>query len=284
MILCADDFGISPGVSEGILELVQDKKLTAVSCMMTEPDAERTLPSLRPFANQVDIGLHLVLTDTAPLHAIGTASNLVGSTGKFLSFSELTRRAYSGRLQRSVIFEEIKRQILKFMEIFGQFPDFIDGHQHVQQLPIIRDELINAIKSLKPAKKFYLRQASLPLKWIADLATNLNLKTAVDNYFIRWPATFWRKRIEEFGFSQNRFLLGYFTPSTGVSFDTVFNFYASKALDSRDIFFCHPGYVDPYLTQRDSLLQPREVMLRFLKSNDVSDMLRSGKLKLNRYF
>ena len=34
MIICADDFGISEAVSEGILELLSQKRLTAVSCML----------------------------------------------------------------------------------------------------------------------------------------------------------------------------------------------------------------------------------------------------------
>ena len=34
MIICADDFGISNGVSEGIIELVFMDRVSAVSCMI----------------------------------------------------------------------------------------------------------------------------------------------------------------------------------------------------------------------------------------------------------
>lgn len=37
IVLCADDFGLDPGVSEGILKLAHMGRLSAVSCMVNMP-------------------------------------------------------------------------------------------------------------------------------------------------------------------------------------------------------------------------------------------------------
>jgi chitin disaccharide deacetylase len=34
--LCADDYGLSPGVDEGILALAMEKRITTLSCMTTQ--------------------------------------------------------------------------------------------------------------------------------------------------------------------------------------------------------------------------------------------------------
>jgi predicted glycoside hydrolase/deacetylase ChbG (UPF0249 family) len=42
IVLCADDFGQSAAISQGILQLVQAGRLSAVSCM-TEADSWRSI-------------------------------------------------------------------------------------------------------------------------------------------------------------------------------------------------------------------------------------------------
>ncbi|WP_240489526.1 ChbG/HpnK family deacetylase [Legionella parisiensis] len=46
IILCADDFGLDPGVSAGILKLVRMGRLSAVSCMVN-------MPSFIPYAKEL---------------------------------------------------------------------------------------------------------------------------------------------------------------------------------------------------------------------------------------
>ena len=60
--LCADDFGLSPGVNRGVLEALAAGRLSAVSVMTTRPSWRKGASALRHFAARADIGL----TSTSP--------------------------------------------------------------------------------------------------------------------------------------------------------------------------------------------------------------------------
>lgn len=57
IILCADDFGLNSGISQGILKLARGNRISAVSCMVNAPDFHihgQELLSL----NKIQPGLH----------------------------------------------------------------------------------------------------------------------------------------------------------------------------------------------------------------------------------
>jgi predicted glycoside hydrolase/deacetylase ChbG (UPF0249 family) len=64
--LCADDYGISPGVNDAIRRLVEQRRLNATSVMVVAPSFLRSeamsLALLNAAEKRVAIGLHLTLT------------------------------------------------------------------------------------------------------------------------------------------------------------------------------------------------------------------------------
>ena len=56
ILVCADDYGIAPGVSAAIRQLVAARRLSATSCMVVGAWWEEEAPRLRPFQGDVDIG------------------------------------------------------------------------------------------------------------------------------------------------------------------------------------------------------------------------------------
>ena len=64
--LCADDYGISPGVNTAIRDLVMRGRLNATSVMVVAPSFSRaeadSLATLNADTQRVAIGLHLTLT------------------------------------------------------------------------------------------------------------------------------------------------------------------------------------------------------------------------------
>src|SRR5436190_4355352 len=70
VVLCADDYGLSPGVSRSIRELLAAQRLSAASCMVVYPEFAEDGPLLRPFLEQTDIGLHFTLTADRPLSQV----------------------------------------------------------------------------------------------------------------------------------------------------------------------------------------------------------------------
>ena len=67
-------------------------------------------------------------------------------------------RTYSGLIAKQAIAEQIDRQLDLFEKHVGQAPDFIDGHLHVHQFPVVRELLLRAV----------LRRYAHKLPWIRD--------------------------------------------------------------------------------------------------------------------
>ena len=143
-ILIADDFGVSKGVSDAILDLLAKKRLSGTGSMVNQPGWAAHAEALTPFQGRCDLGLHLTLTLGAPL---GPASTLAPE-GQFLPLPKLMTKCFSNAIPRRELRDEILRQIETFKTVTGQFPDFIDGHQHVHVLPGIRRALFEALEIL----------------------------------------------------------------------------------------------------------------------------------------
>ena len=60
--LCADDYGMTAGVSRGILDVAQAGCISAASAMTNMPDWRRAAAAWRAAAPAADLGLHVNLT------------------------------------------------------------------------------------------------------------------------------------------------------------------------------------------------------------------------------
>ena len=128
--ICADDFGLSKGVSTAIIRLIKNKKISATSCMTVCPSWPLAAQELSEVAADVDVGLHLTLTDQKPLGIIPS----LAPEGCFPSLRHLIFSSLTKRLAAEEIKAEIHRQIDEFETYMGRPPDFVDGHHHVHQL------------------------------------------------------------------------------------------------------------------------------------------------------
>ncbi len=130
LVVTADDFGLSPGVVEGIVEAHERGIVTSTSLMVNAPAAEaafseaRRLPSLAT-------GLHLVLTSGRPLGPPQPLSRLLDENGAF-------RRDGSGAqglARPDEVRDEIRAQLRAFERGVGRPPTHLDGHHHVHLHP-----------------------------------------------------------------------------------------------------------------------------------------------------
>jgi hypothetical protein len=253
IVLCADDYGLSPGVSLGIRELLERRRLSATSCMVVYPEFANDGPLLKPYLDQVDIGLHFTLTRDRSLAAVALEAHLRPPP-----------------LQRMLA--ALEEQVAKFADTLGRFPDYIDGHQHVHVLPVVREAVIRVASRIgayvrtmiepidtamwrRPARfeSAYLACASRPL---ADLAR-------------RW------------GVATNRGFRGVRTFRETVSYRDLFRGMLPGA-DDACLVMCHPGHGDTSLPTRDPVVRQREDEWRYLSREEFSDELASQGLRLTR--
>jgi predicted glycoside hydrolase/deacetylase ChbG (UPF0249 family) len=166
--LCADDYGISPAVNTAIRDLIVRGRLNATSVMVVAPsfnrfeaDALRVLNANEPRAA---IGLHLTLT--APFTP-SSRNFLPLRDGAFPALRALLGSALLHRLAASSLIAEIESQLAGFEQAFGRAPDFIDGHQHVQLFPQVREAVLAVARAKAPGA--WLRQCGRAVPWATRL-------------------------------------------------------------------------------------------------------------------
>src|SRR5713101_6008334 len=151
--VCADDFGLTPGICAGILACLERGRISATSCMTVRPAWRDWARALRPFGAAADIGLHFTLTDHEPA---GPAP-ILAPHGRLPPLSRLLRLSLSRRLPRDEIRDQLSRQLDAFEERFNSPPAHVDGHHHVQQLPGVREIVVATLRHRYPANAPYIR-------------------------------------------------------------------------------------------------------------------------------
>jgi predicted glycoside hydrolase/deacetylase ChbG (UPF0249 family) len=138
VILCADDYAMTEGISRAIGELAAARRLSATSVMVTTPHWPATAARLSAHRSRLAIGLHLNLTLGRPLGAMPR----LAASGTLPAMSRLTARAFLGLLDGREIAAEIERQLDRFETGLSFPPDHVDGHQHAHVLPGVRGVLL----------------------------------------------------------------------------------------------------------------------------------------------
>ena len=135
VILCADDFAVHGPASYGIAELAEQGRLSATSVMVLSPRWAQDVALLQPLRGRIDVGLHLDWTsDFALAHGHG------------LSLRAAMLRAALGGFDRVTARAVIEHQLDAFETQWQAPPDYVDGHQHVQQFAGIREALVQALE------------------------------------------------------------------------------------------------------------------------------------------
>ncbi len=271
--LCADDYGISPAVSGAIRELIVQRRLNATSVMVAARSFDRAeavpLDMLNAGAARVAIGLHVTLT--GPFKPMSPGFTPVRD-GAFLPLEEMLRRALMRRLSRPRLKVEIATQLEAFVRAFGRAPDFIDGHQHVQLFPQVRDALLEVVKEVAP--NAWVRQCGrvrLPIRRrVAD--KKALLLDVLSRAF--------RHRAAALGIATNPAFAGaYDFTAPDANFAALFPGFL-QGMPAGGLIMCHPGRVDAELERLDPLTHQREREYDFLASDHFPAMLHAHGLAL----
>lgn len=248
IVLVADDFGLSPEVDAGILDLVEAGRLSGFGCLTQLPrwiEAARAIPAA---CATVDIGLHLNLSQ-----AFGDAW--------FRPLPRLILSAYLGALSPSVVAKSFAEQLDRFTEALGRAPDYIDGHQHVHQLPLVRDVLLDLLEArgLRP----WLR-VTAPL-----VAPPSDLKAWLIGHL---GAPRFRDGCRRLGLPVNPAFGGVYGFDTDeAGYRALFDAWLAIAPDGA-LLMCHPGKAGPR-TVLDPIAPGRSVELSLFRHGVFADLL-----------
>lgn len=221
LIICADDYAQDPAIDTACRELLAAGRLTAVSCMVLSPRWPAAARELRASAAAAEVGLHLDLTH-----------GWAGRT-RCVSLGSLMLQTWLRVVDRAWVNAEICRQLDDFERVWGSAPDFVDGHQHVHQLPVIREAL------LAEMEKRYGGLAQRP--WIRSTWSSRpprGLKARVLQFL---GGAGFRKAVAAAGFACNADFIGvYAFDATAAAYRLQLKAWLEECRDGT-VLMCHPA-------------------------------------------
>ncbi|MCL2715019.1 MAG: ChbG/HpnK family deacetylase [Alphaproteobacteria bacterium] len=275
IFLCADDYGISPGVSQAIRELIEQGRINATSVMMVAPAlAQDDIDALTRHSSVCAIGLHVTLS--APFRPL-TGARSGRSRGGFPPFQSLLRASLLRLLDRGPLREEIGAQIKAFSEAFGRPPDFVDGHQHVQIFPQIASAFVEAVSAAAP--NAWVRQCGRAqmrsLRPRPTLKARLEPKALVLDVL----SAGFRRVAAASHLRFNPAFAGAYDFTRDADFAALMGSFL-RGLPEHSVVMCHPGFVDPVLTGLDPMTASRTREHTFLAGDEFPRLLAQNSVTL----
>jgi predicted glycoside hydrolase/deacetylase ChbG (UPF0249 family) len=263
LIINADDFGLTPAVSRGILHGHEAGVITSTSVMVTTPGWHDAQSRLRD--SSIDIGLHLNLGLGRPLTAARTLVN--PTTGEFASIGGISLLALGRRIDPDDVAGEARAQ-LALLRTVGRPVTHIDSHWHMHTLPGIWASVLAVAREQGVP---WLRSPGLPRRG--------RILRAMFPFTLLGVASLWRR-------STNPRFADHFT---GFQMNGARDF-EQGVLERLDEvppgvteFMVHAGYDDPLLATLDQYTWEREQELAALTGPRVRARLAQGDLTLTNF-
>ncbi len=260
--LCADDYGMTDGVSRGILEAAVAGRINAASAMTSMPDWPRAAEAWRDAAPPAQLGLHFNLTLGAPLGEMPR----VAPGGRFPAIGQIVRNANPPQDEISA---EFSRQIAAFVEATGHAPAHVDGHQHVHVLRGVREALFQSLREAG--------LAGVPVRDSGEQFLRIIRRPCIGKALsVALLARGFGNAAQSTGFPLNDGFAGFSAFDPVADPEPAFAKFLAAPGKSH-LVMCHPGHVDESLRTLDPVTTARENELCFLLSDRWPALLeRSG--------
>lgn len=135
IIFNVDDFGLSQGVNQAVIELYQLGIVKSTTALVNAPYFQEAI-NLAMDCPQLGIGVHLALDVFA---SETKHPDLCNSDG--VLFPETTH-PHNRKLDYDVLYDEWSMQIDKFIKICGKLPTHLDSHHHAHMASDVTKQVI----------------------------------------------------------------------------------------------------------------------------------------------
>ncbi len=141
LIVNADDLGYTQGINQAIRQCSVAGILRSSTIMANGPAFDHAAAMVKSNEN-LDVGVHLVLTELPPVSPSTKIRGLVDDRG-FLPGSpwELKALLLGGRISREALQQELRSQIVRVLDC-GLQPTHLDSHKHVHVMPQVLEVVI----------------------------------------------------------------------------------------------------------------------------------------------
>ena len=253
LIVNADDFGRTRGISRGIMHAHLQGVVTSTTALMNMPDTEQALSEVRDICPSLGIGVHLNITQGEPLLPQSRVASLVDNSGLFHLFHKEPELVNTINL--SELRAEWQAQIEKFLA-FGLQPDHFDSHQHISYF---HEEVMRIMLELA-------RDYGVAVRFPADGYPNLIGRESAQIL------------LQEFGVQAPQTCLTDFFGDE-ISIEMMAGIISTLTEGTHELM-CHPGYSDAQLDKTSVYSRQRDLELNILTDAAVKHVLRENQVKL----
>ena len=279
LVVVADDFGIGPGTSRGILDLAGRGKVTATVLLVNSPYAEEAVRDWHRAGGpaRVELGWHACLTLDRPVLPPTRVPSLVRTDGSFWPLVPFAGRLVLGRVRLEEVRAELRAQYDRFVALTGQAPALVNGHHHIQVFPGIGAVLLDVLGRQRPLP--YVRRVRETLPLLAAIPRARCKRLILSTLGRRFV-----QRQLRGGFPGNDYLTGItdargLTRLRGGKEESLLVSWLRQVSGRVVEFLCHPGYADATLAGRDAALA-REREWDLLERTNLDEVCRTAGFRL----
>ncbi len=260
LLVTADDFGIGPETSRGILDLAERGAITSTVLLVNSPYARESVRLWRRRGCPVELGWHPCLTLDRPVLPPDRVPTLVDRSGRFHGLGPFLRRIAFGRIAEAEIESELSAQYERFLEMVGHLPNNVNAHHHVHVFGPVRRSLNRILDGQSPAP--FVRRVIESRSTLLQVPGGRLKRVFLSRFGQHGPN----------GLPGNDELIGITDPPR-VGDPNFFLRWLSRSRGSAVELTCHPGHFDRALVGRDGTLEDGQLHRRVREYERLSDPL-----------
>ncbi len=263
LTIIADDYGIGPATSRGILDLAERRRINGAVLLVNSPYAEAAVSAWRQAGEPMELGWHPCLTLDRPVTPAHRVTSLVAPDGRFRPLGRFLRRLTLGMVRAGEIARELHGQYRRFIDLVGQPPSFVNAHHHVQVFPPVGAILLEILS--QNGARPYLRKVQEPWPLIATVPGARPKRVLLSALGRRCA------RLQEaLGLPGNDWLAGITDPPCVNDPDYLVR-WVRRIPGTRIELACHPGHLDPTLIGRDCTVTDGHIQRRIREYKHLID-------------
>lgn len=249
LTVIADDYGMAAGVDRAVLALARAGRLSGTSVLSLGRHWGHSAAWLRDLPG-FQVGLHV---DLPPGHDRLEAALL---------------QAWLRLLGGKRLAAHLDAQFDAFEQHHGRRPDYLDGHRHVHQWPVLRDLIL----------EHWSRRYSEPPRWarVTRPAPAVPFEAKAETIF-RLGGQAWQQRLQRRGIAHNHDFLGVYDFAGGTArYAELLRQWFSRA-GRASLLMCHPS-CEPI--PGDAICTARQVEYQVWRSPELDAWLQHSGCRI----
>src|ERR1051325_4865245 len=149
LVIIADDMGIGPNTTSGILHLAARGIVTGSVLLVNSPYAVEAVKRWRQLGAAPELGWHPNLTLDFPVAPAAQVPSLVRPDGSLWPLPSFLKRWFFGLFDPRDIETELQQQLQRFIDLVGYSPAVVNFHQHLGVFAPVGEILLRILGELR---------------------------------------------------------------------------------------------------------------------------------------